>query len=107
MPYIITTTLYPSDKVTDVAKMYLEAIKKYPPDESLGTTIVPAAVIATLQGIKVITIIEVKKGKLEDAQTRMANIMAMFHSIQGYEYSMETYLKVEEALGVIGMSLPG
>jgi hypothetical protein len=32
--------------------------------------------------------------------------MAMFHSIQGYEYSMETYLKVEEAMGVIGMSLP-
>jgi hypothetical protein len=48
----------------------------------------------------------VKKGKLEDAQTRAANIMAMFHSIQGYEYSMETYLKVEEAMGVIGMSLP-
>jgi hypothetical protein len=106
MPYIITTTLYPSDKVTDVAKMYLEAIKKYPPDESLGTTIVPAAVIATLQGIKVITIIEVKKGKLEDAQTRMANIMAMFHSIQGYEYSIETYLKVEEAMGLIGMRRP-
>jgi hypothetical protein len=89
-----------------VAKMYLEAIKKYPPDESLGTTIVPAAVIATLQGIKVITIIEVKKGKLEDAQTRMANIMAMFHSIQGYEYSIETYLKVEEAMGLIGMRRP-
>jgi hypothetical protein len=106
MPYIITTALYPSDKATDVAKRYLEAINKYPPDDSLGTTIVPAAVIATLQGIKVLTITDVKKGKLEDAQTRWANILAMFHNIHGYESSMETYMKIEEAMGVIGMSLP-
>ena len=30
MPYIITTSLYPSDIAPEVAKRYLEAIQKYP-----------------------------------------------------------------------------
>ncbi len=52
MPYLITTSLYPSDKAPEVAKMYLEAIRKYPPDENLATQVVPAAVKATHQGIQ-------------------------------------------------------
>ena len=103
MSYIFTTSLYPSDKAVEVAKKYVEAITKYPPDGSLGTQIVPAAVITTLQGIKVIGIIEVKKGKLEDAMIRVANMMAMFFNIEGFEYTMERYATVEEALKTIGM----
>ena len=63
----------------------------------------PAAVITTLQGIKVIGIIEVKKGKLEDAMIRVANMMAMFFNIEGFEYTMERHATVEEALKTIGM----
>ena len=47
--------------------MYLKAMTKYPDDNSLGTPVVPVAVRATLQGIKAITVYEVKKGKFEDA----------------------------------------
>jgi len=103
MPYIFITSVYPSDKVNEVAKRYLEAITKYPPDDSLGTQLVPAAVITTLQGIKTIGIIEVKKGKLEDAGTRVANMMAMFFSIPGFEYTIERYATLEEAMKAIGM----
>jgi hypothetical protein len=103
MPYIFTTSMYPSDKVNEVAKRYLEAMAKYPPDASLGTLIVPAAVITTLQGIKTIGIMEVKKGNLEDAMARVANMMSMFFSIQGFEYTMERYATVEEAMKTIGM----
>jgi hypothetical protein len=106
MPYIVTTSVYPSDKVSEVAKRYLEALTKYPPDESLATQIVPAAVKGTHVGIEVIGILEVKKGKLEEAYLRTVNMMAMFHRIQGFEYTIETYLKVEEAMAVIGMSMP-
>ena len=74
MPYIFTTSLYPSDKAVEVAKRYLEAITKYPPDSSLGTQVVPTAVTTTLQGIKVIGITEVKKGKLEDEIGRKAKM---------------------------------
>ena len=103
MPYIITTSMYPSDKGEEVAKRYLEAMAKYPPDASLGTQIVPAAVKTTLQGIKVIGITEVKKGKYEDALIRTENMMAMFFSIQGFEYTIDNYATVEEALKIIGM----
>jgi hypothetical protein len=106
MPYLVTTSLYPSDKAPEVAKRYLEALTKYPPDENLGTELVPAAVKGTHQGIDVIGISEVKKGKLEEAYLRTVNMMAMFHTIPGFEYTIETYLKVEEALAVIGMSIP-
>jgi len=107
MPYIIVTSLYPSDKTTEVAERYLEAISKYPPNENLATQLVPAAVKGTHQGLQVLAIEEIKKGKLEEAYIYFVSMMAMFHSIQGFEYKIDIYLKVEEALGVIGMSLPG
>ena len=103
MPYIITTSLYPSDKTPEVAKRYIEAITKYPPDNNFGVMLVPAALKPTLEGIKVIGIEEVKKGKLEDAITRAVNLMVMFRSIQGFEYTIDNYLTVEEALKTIGM----
>ena len=106
MPYLITTATYPSDKAPDVAKMYLEAIVKFPPDDNLATQVVPAAVKATSQGIKVLAVAEIKEGKLEEAYKRIVNLEAMFINIEGYEYTIDTYLKVEEALAVIGMSIP-
>ncbi|MGC1403901.1 MAG: hypothetical protein WA974_13355 [Thermodesulfobacteriota bacterium] len=104
--YLIMTSLYPSEKVSEVTKMYLEAISKYPPDENVGTQLVPAAVKRTLQGIQTKAIVEAKKGKLEEAYIYTAKMMAMFNSIQGFEYEIETCLTIEEAFGVIGISLP-
>jgi hypothetical protein len=106
MPYLIVTASWPSDKSDEVAKMYFEEIKKYPPDDSLGTQVVPAAFSRTLQGIKAIVITEVKKGKLEDLLIREVNALAMFRTIPGYEAQVDTYLTLEEALGTIGMSPP-
>jgi hypothetical protein len=106
MPYVIITALWPSDKSDETAKMFFEVMKKYPPDDSLGTPVVPAAFNSTLQGIKAITITEAKKGKLEDLLIRVGNVLAMYRNIQGYEAQVETYSTLEEALGSIGLSLP-
>ncbi|MEN8226367.1 MAG: hypothetical protein ABFS05_13510 [Bacteroidota bacterium] len=105
MPYIITTSIYPSHKGPEVAERYLEAIAKYPPDENLGTEVVPAAVKSVHGGIKVTGISEAKEGKLEDALNRTVNMMVMFQDIEGFEYTTEIHYKVEEALALIGMSL--
>ncbi len=43
---------------------------------------------------------------LEEVWNRLVNMEAMFLSIPGYEYTIDTYFKVEEALAVLGMSLP-
>jgi hypothetical protein len=106
MPYLITTSLYPSEKAPEVATRYLEALTKYPPDESLGTETVPVAVKSTHQGIKGISISDVQKGKLDAAYTRAVNMMVMFQSIAGFVYTVEVYLKIEEAMSAIGMDMP-
>jgi hypothetical protein len=106
MPYIIVTTQYPSHKAQEVAETYLEALKKYPPDESLGTPVVPAAVKTTLEGIKVMGIIEAKAGKFEEAVDRTIKEMAMYLPIKGLEYSIDTWASVSEAMSSIGMSMP-
>jgi hypothetical protein len=106
MPYIITTIIYPNDIATEVAKMYLEAVSKFPPDENLATRLVPSAVKSTPQGIQVMVISEVKKGKLEEALNYGGRSMAMFNNFKGLKYSMDVYMKIEEAMETIGMSLP-
>jgi hypothetical protein len=106
MAYIITTSLYPSDKAPEVAKRYLEAMQKYPIDESLENPVVPAAVKGTQQGIKVLIILESKKGKLEEAYARSVSRNVMFQSIPGFESSTEVHYTLTEALTAIGMSLP-
>jgi hypothetical protein len=106
MPYLVTTSTYPPEKASEAAETYFEALKKYPIDENLSTELVPAAVKSTAEGIKVVSFLEVKPGKLEEVLTRVTNFMVMFQRIQGYRYTTEIYYKVEEALAMIGLSLP-
>jgi hypothetical protein len=106
MPYLVTTSTYPSDIATKAAERYFEALQKYPVDENLVKELVPAAVKSTNQGLRVTGIWEVKEGKLEGALKRLTNFMVMFQTIPGFEYSIEINWKVEEALGLLGMELP-
>jgi hypothetical protein len=106
MPYIFVTTQYPSHKAQEVGEAYLEGLKKYPPDRSLSNEVVPAAVKTTLQGIKVMAIIEPKAGKFEETLARVNMLMAMYMPIEGLECAIETYGTVSEAMTSIGMSLP-
>jgi hypothetical protein len=104
MPYLITTSLYPPHKANEVAEKYLEAIQKYPPDENLGINLIPAAVKSTEKGIRVMGVVEVKEGKLEEAISRNSNFMQSFMSIQGYTYRTDTNYTINEALGILGIS---
>jgi hypothetical protein len=106
MPYIIVTSLYPSHKAQEVGETYIEALKKYPPDESQAAQVVPAAAKTTLQGVEVISIVEPKAGKVEEALNRARDEMAMFLPIEGFEYSIDTYGTVSEAMSSIGMNMP-
>jgi len=36
MPYVLIKTWFPPHKAEEVAKVYIEELKKYPPDRSLG-----------------------------------------------------------------------
>ena len=100
---LIVSELYPNDKAKEVANLYVKAITKYPHDVNLATPIVPVAVRTTLQGIECISIHEVKKGKADDALTYVSTRLAMFHDIQGYRWTINLYLNLEEGLKLIGM----
>jgi len=100
--YIIVTSTYPNDKAKEVADMYVKAMTKYPPDFSLGTPVVPVAIRTTLQGVKTLNISEIKKGKFEDAMAFAANRLAMFNDIDGYRYTVKTYMNLEEAMKTMG-----
>ena len=77
--------------------------KEYPPDEALGTQVVPAASKTTHQGVKVLGVTEVKQGQLEAAMERVQNALAMFLNIPGFEYSIDIYATAAEAMATIGM----
>jgi hypothetical protein len=100
--YAIMTSVYPNDKAKEAADTYLKAMAKYPDDASLAAPIVPLAVRATHQGMKVIVIYEVKKGKYEEALALGVKRMGMFQHIPGYRYSIKTYMNIEEAMKTVG-----
>ena len=103
-PYIVTRSWYPTHKVPEVAQRYLEALEKYPHDETLSEPVVPASIKATERGIESLGIALAKEGKLEEALSATIQSQVMYHDIEGYEYTVEVQYTVVEALAIIGMS---
>ena len=106
MPYIVTFLSFPSVKSSKVAEAYLEAIKKYPQDDTVTSLVVPGCVRTTIEGTKAMMISEVKEGKLDDAWTHARNIGAGFIGIKRVEYSLDLYSTIAEGFTSIEMSLP-
>ena len=105
MPYIFIKSVYPSHKVDEVVKKYLEIMPKYPPDSSLGESVVSATKLVE-HGVISFTAYEVKEGKFEEAMNRWMKGMGEFRNIEGYECSIEVWATAAEAFGSIGMKPP-
>jgi len=101
--YLIATSVYPNDKSKEVVDLYLKAMAKYPDNTALSTPIVPVGVHATLDGMQVINVYEVKKGKYEEAHALARNRLAMLQTIPGYRWKIDNYTNLEEALKTIGL----
>ncbi len=98
MVYVIIKCFYPSHKAEEVTKIYMEMIQKYPPDKSLTERVVPAAGRATEKGLETMSIQKLKEGKFDEVAKRTMASMAMFHIIEGFEYSVEIWSTLEESL---------
>lgn len=101
--HLIATSVYPNDKSKEVVDIYLKAMAKYPDDPTVSTPIVPVGVHATLDGMQVINVYEVKKGKYEEAHALARNRLAMLQTIPGYRWKIDNYTNLEEALKTIGL----
>ena len=106
MPYIITTGWYPTDIEKEITEKYFEVVKQYPFDRSLGKDSIPVAITTNKKGVKILSIMEVKEGKLEDALTWSSKRMFLLQSIKGWEYKVRVWITIGEALELGGINSP-
>ena len=103
MPYIISRTWYPPSKMDETAKKYLEALGKFPFDESLGKQIVPVAVTVSKDGLETLMIVEVEIPKVGEALEWVKRFMIEFRTIEGFNYEVKTWSTAEEGLARMGL----
>lgn len=107
MVLVMTTSYFPANKAAEAGKNYLEGLKKIPRDKSLAKTILPVGARVTQDGVKAISIAEVKEGKfieyMENVHKRL-----LFYSGQMEEYrvEVEVFMSGAEALSLVGLEPP-
>ena len=106
MVLIMITSWYPTTRAIEVAEKYIEVMQKIPDDPSIAETLVPVGVSSCKDGIEVISIGDVKKGKYDEAMNLVLRRMVMFHGIEGYRYEIKTLSTLEEAMPLIGLAPP-
>ncbi len=106
MVLLVATVIFPHSKSSKVAKKGIEMIKKYPDDPSLGKDLA-LGVKSTIDGMKVIFIGDIEKGKVEEY---MANVAKQYQEyaleIEGVKYQLEIFLDMAEAYKILGMEPP-
>lgn len=107
MVYIMSTSWIPPQQARAYGKVALEALKKYPMDRTISKSIILGAVTSHEEGIRSISIGEIKEGQTKKA-ILLTSQRALFvaEQIEGYKYKIETCLSAAEAMGVIGLQVP-
>lgn len=105
MVLIMVTAWIPPDKIAEAAEKYMQVIQKYP-QAPFEKPLVEAASRSTKDGIEVVSIGEIERGKYEEALELALKRNAEYYSIKGYRYRVDTLAKLEEALPTIGMTPP-
>ena len=106
MPYIIVKAWYPTDVNIEATEKYLEIAKEFPFDRSLGKETITTASTTGKNGVEVMSVMEVKKGKLEEAWTWVGKRVGGFQTIKGFEYEIRLWSTLVEALEGSEYSVP-
>ncbi len=106
MHYLVTSVRWPGESTAEMIKKGIEVDKKFPPDDSLGETLVPNAINADMDGIKSLNVTLVKEGKLEAIRRRALAMVNMYLTVPGFKYSIETWATIEEAYTSVGLTPP-
>ena len=106
MVFIVIQAWYPAKVAPLVAQKYIEVMQKYPPDDSLGKMVLAPITAPTKDGIHVIMAWKCKDGKERESLMTLAKTQLMYADIEGYKWSMDTYVDVFEAYSIIGMKGP-
>jgi len=102
---IVATAWYPPTKQPEVTRAYIEAMKKYPP-KPFEKVLVRSAIRQDKDGVIVLNVIDVEKGKFEEAYNHWVKVFLEFGNIEGYRHRIEAFLTEQEAFAIIGMTPP-
>ena len=105
MPHIMSTLWFPPTKRIDVAKKAIESFKKFPADENISIQLAQG-LVGDRQGIKSISISEVKEGKLEEAIAHALEILVFLAEIEGVTYKIDLMTTPVEAYTSVDMKPP-
>jgi hypothetical protein len=107
MPYVFTTSYFPANKASELAKIYVQSIKEFNAQtRGLHKEIVPNAVKSRRDYIETTGIHDVTDNKLQEFLLAEQRYMAKFHGVEGFSYTIEVRFKVTEALETIGLKMP-
>ena len=106
MPYIFTTSSYPTDLRDEVVEAYFKMLKEMPFDKSLGKETIQVAVTTNSRGVESLSIMNVKEGKLTEAYLWTFKRMSYFQLIKGFEFKIRVWTTIVEALETINRKLP-
>jgi len=106
MVYLLSTVWFPPVKGEEVGKKFLEVVKKYPENKSLGKSVLAGALMRTKYGIKSIAIYQVKEGKLDAALEWVSDILAAYSEIEGVNSRIDTMATLVESMESIGLKVP-
>ena len=106
MPYLFTTSSYPTDLRDEVVEAYFKMLKEMSFDKSLGKETIQLAVTTNPRGIESLSIMNVKEGKLTEAYLWTYRRMSYFQLIKGFEYKIRVWTTIVEALETINRKLP-
>ena len=96
----------PLGKIEDSAQIFLDNMKKYPPDKSIYRFLVPIGASTTRDGVYIITVLKVKRGRYEDALSIVNQLMLGFSKLEGFSYEIKTLMDGPEAMELLGLKMP-
>ena len=97
MVYVVLRSFYPTNKAEEVLKIFMELVKKYPPDDSIGETLVRGAGRATETGYESMSIYKLKEGQFDNMVKRILGAMSMFNNVESFGWKVEIWATFEEA----------
>lgn len=98
MVTIMITSWVPYGEEKKAANMYNETSIKFPENKSFEKVVLQLATRSTKEGFKVISIVEVKKGKFEESLDRLNRLMLAFTDIEGFKFEIETFQSAIDAI---------
>ena len=100
MVYVVVKSYYPTHKAEEIMKIFMELVKKYPPDDSIAETLIRGAGKPTEKGFVGMSIWKVKEGQFDKLAKNIMGAMSMYDNIEGFGWTVDLWATAEEIAAV-------